>query len=188
MKKNLLPVLFFYLLALYSCNNEPSNHPEKSNGKEIVKPNSLEGKSASLIDVNNNDGFEENGFGGIDSVVIQELFEGVFSGTYKAVKDDSERKSLSKEEIIAELKNGYNKTIVDAGKKNFFIEVDGEKIPMRDILQILTKDSLFLQEPGFNLLRKTQEIAIVAQTYDQEGNERGKRILFWIILSEQKNV
>ena len=187
MKKNLLHVLFFYLLTLYSCNNKPSPQPQNTNSNEVAKPNSFEGKSASLIDVNNNDGFEENGFGSIDSVLIQKLFEGVFSGTYKAVKDDSERKPLSKEEIIAELKNSYNKTIVDAGKKNFFIEVDGEKIPMRDILQILTKDSLFLQEPGFNLFRKTQEIAVVAQTFDEEGNERGKRILFWIILDNQKN-
>ncbi len=183
MRKILIPVLAFNLLAMYACQNK-QNNTETNITPPINSNYSWMGKSASLVDVNANDGFEENGYGAIDSILVQKLFAGVFSGAYTAVQDNAERLPLSKEEIITELKNSANKNNIDNSKKNFFVDADGEKISMRDIIQILTKDSLFLQEPGFNLIRKTQEIAIVAQTYDQEGNERGKRILFWILLNE----
>lgn len=192
MKKIFIPALAILSLVSISCQNKKNEEATHSVNNESAAiengANSWEGKTASLVDVNFNDGFVENGYGAIDSVVIQKLFKEVFAGTFKAVQDNPERKPLSNEEIITALKNSYNKINQDPTKKNFFIEANGEQIPMRDVLQILTKDKAFLQEPGFNLYRKTEEIGIVVQTYDPEGNERGKMILFWILLNEKKTV
>ena len=184
-----MPILALNLLFLISCKNKSDEHENPDINKGATNAtNDWEHKSVSMVDVNFNDGFEENGYGAIDSVLIQKLFTEVFSGNLKVVKDNAERTPLSKSEVIIELKNSYTKINTDTSKKHFFIDADGEKIDMRDIIQILTKDKMQLQEPGYNLIRETQEIAIVAQTYDQQGIERGKRILFWILLKEDKNV
>jgi hypothetical protein len=168
-----------------ACNNTPETPTEKPQQPSQQKAD-FKGKVTSLIDVNVADNFEDQGYGAIDSLLVKKLFENVFNGNLKAVKDMGEKNSMSKQEIIAELKNAAHKSGAGSYRKNFFLDVDGEKIPMREIIHLLTKDEISLQEPGFNLTRKTQEIAIVAQTYDEKGNERGKKILFWIILNQQK--
>jgi hypothetical protein len=184
--------LFFSSLFLIfnlhtSCNSKTENNTvtQETTKQETAKNSSAvySGKTTSLIDVNAADNFEDQGYGAIDSNAVKKLFEEIFKGTYSVYKDDANKTALSIDEIKSELKNSYNQNIKDQYKKNFFIENKGEKIPMRDIIHLLSKDSIYIQNPGFQIIRKTQEIAVVAQTYDQTGEERGKRILFWINLN-----
>lgn len=168
---------------LVSCQTEEAEQQTST----LKTEHSWDGKAASFVDVNNFDSFSKEGYGQIDIIVLQKLLAGVVKGDLKAHRDDESKTPMTADEVIAEIQNSYREDISDSAKTNVFIEVKkGLQIPTRDIFQIVTLDDCYFEDNSYTLHRKANKIAIVFQTYDPEGWERGKKIGFWIMLEKKE--
>ncbi|HET6243785.1 MAG: hypothetical protein H0V01_02610 [Bacteroidetes bacterium] len=95
--------------------------------------------------------------------------------------NNKDNKPLTKEEL-SEILNRVRTVQVENPKKpgTYFQVTDTMTVEPRDIIQILTKEEWSMNKSTMSLNKKVTLMAPIIATYDEEGAERGKRILFWI--------
>jgi hypothetical protein len=93
-------------------------------------------------------------------------------------------KVLTNQEVRELLFTVVNTIVEDPDAQGTFIGYkDTIVVEPRDIVEILTKEDWVLDRDKMVLAKKVTQLAPIVHAYDNEGNIRGKRILFWVKLN-----
>lgn len=104
-----------------------------------------------------------------------EIFENSFD------PNSANNKLLSKQELTDILINVRTVQIEDPNKPGMFFEVtDTMRVEPKDIIQILTKEEWSINKSNMSFQKSVKMIAPVIVTRDEDGNERGKALLYWV--------
>ena len=177
-QKNIKQFLFSAVAIpfLFACNNGQNN-------KEIMqkKYNWQEQHVISFSDVNNTlQEFSSEDIEALDTSFINLLFSEILTREDVEFLDTDEKKITSQQ-----VKEILNKKIVvqveDPDNPGVFSEVeDTVKIQPEEVIQVLCREKWNFDTKGLKLQKTITHIAPVIYTYDQDGDIRGKRSLFWI--------
>ncbi len=90
-------------------------------------------------------------------------------------------KKLTKQEISETLYKIRTTQQEDSNNPgNFFEVTDTFWVKTKDIVQILTKEEWSINKSNMSFQKNVKMMAPITITRDEEGNERGKAILFWV--------
>lgn len=94
---------------------------------------------------------------------------------------DVDGNKLSPEEAKDLLTQKYILLVADPEQPELKVEKMQEvKLTPKDIVQVLSREDWFLNEPEFRLSKKVTHIAPVVYVYDHDGDVRGKKVLYWM--------
>lgn len=161
---------------MFSCN-------EDHNNKEIMQKKSdwQDQHVISFSDVNNTlQGYSSEDTEALDTAFVNLLFNVILEREDVEFLDTDEKKITSQQ-----VKEILNKKIVvqveDPDNPGVFSEVeDTVKIGPEEVIQLLCREEWNFDKKELKLRKTITHIAPVIYTYDQDGDIRGKRNLFWI--------
>lgn len=95
--------------------------------------------------------------------------------------NNENNKKLTKEEISDILMKVVVMQVEDPNAPGMFFEVaDTIKVESRDIVQVLTKEEWSIDKSNMSFQKNVKMMAPAIITYDEEGAERGKALLYWV--------
>jgi hypothetical protein len=180
--KKPLNFIVFILFFVISCKNEEPGKTfivDEGNASFTFSDTEV----ISFSDVNNfMIGFSAEDPESLDTLFSEIILKNVKSGRFTNITD-AEGKAITTAEAVAFLEQEktilsedpddpeYHETIVSKGM-----------VTASDIVQIASKNSWYWDDENLRLKIKISALAPVVYTYDSDGDVRGKKILFWIIL------
>jgi hypothetical protein len=167
MKKIIIPVA---LLALVACN--------KAEPKEDFKTDMKENSVYSSILLNDaNEPFED---GEADPALVDWLFDDVLKNPSADVYSTDDKK-MSLEDIEATLNRVIPAMKENPEKPGEFIETtDTIRIAKKDVVEIIMKESWEIDKASMKMKKQVEKIAPVVYVFDNDGDLKGKMMLFWI--------
>ena len=179
MNQKIIKQFLFFVVAvpfMFSCNKDHNN-------KEIMqkKYDWQDQHVISFSDVNNTlQGYSPEDNEALDTAFVNLLFNIILEREDVEFLDNDEKKITSQQ-----VKEILNKKIVvqveDPDNPGVFSEVeDTVKITPEEVIQLLCREEWNFDKKELKLRKTITHIAPVIYTYDQDGDVRGKRNLFWI--------
>lgn len=167
MKKFFLPIA---LIAFAACNNcEP---------KEEFKSD-LEEKSV-YSSVLLNDDKDPYTDGEADPSIVDWIFEEVIKNESAEIYSTDDKK-LSLDEVNAILNQTRTAMVEDPDHPGTFLEVkDTISFTKNDVIELIIKESWAIDKSSMKMRKQVEKIAPIVKIYDDEGDLKGKIMLFWI--------
>jgi hypothetical protein len=174
MKHNILAFAVLTIL-LNACNTEPSS---KSNGN--FDYTWTDEGTFSFTDVNNYAvGYATGDKEALDKALAGFLMNAVENSNLEFL--DEENKKIT----AAEAKSRLTQTItvkkpVPDEEDEYFLDSEDRIITEDDIAQVVAKEDWFFDEKTFSVQKKVTHLALVIYVLDNDGDVRGKKLLYWV--------
>lgn len=191
-KKAITPFLFaaFAILIISSCENGQDKGTDNipDNGK-IIQSGEFDWNDnhvVSFSDVHNPmSGYTSDDAQSLDTAFIEMLWNDIVYREDVEFLDPIDEKKISAQHVRENiLKRPRVTQLEDVNNPGVFDQILDTIITMpSDIVQLICREEWQFDKKAMRLQKKISHIAPVARTYDSEGNERGKIILFWIKLN-----
>lgn len=174
MKKNVL-ILFSFLL-ISACGEG-----EKPEDSESNSPTALawEGKYRCPVPIDQSIRYtDEEGYNSLaDSSLAVAIFDAVKKGDLQVY--DNEMNPLNADEARWILKY-IKSTTVEDDEGNYVEILDTMNVAPHHVVEILAREDWVLEKGTYALRKNVKAYAPVINTFDHEGEVRGKKILFWV--------
>jgi hypothetical protein len=173
MKKSIISV-FALAILFSSCQNEQVKQDEKTFDwlDEVTY--------ASSQVFNPNEEYDDDDFM-VNNEFAEWILNEAINNPNVIILDPGSREVISREDALNFIHTvGLVYAEDPANPGNYLETMDTIKVQASDIIEILSSEEWNLNKKDFSFRKNVNMLGPVVKTYDEEGNERGKRILFWL--------